>query len=80
MKKLLLLSLVLTLGVAQFTQSAPKKKTNQTDSKKMKAEIDRIEKRVNEISKNIEDYKKAEQMLDELEEKHLQTVTDLKLD
>ena len=46
----------------------------------MKEEIDRIEKRVNEINKNIEDYKTAEIKLDELDEKYSQTMKDLRLE
>ena len=46
----------------------------------MKEEIDRIEKRVNEINKNIEDYKAAEIKLDELDEKYSQTMKDLRLE
>ena len=46
----------------------------------MQEEIDRIEKRVNEINKNIEDYKVNEVKLDELEEKYSGTVKDLRLD
>ena len=45
----------------------------------MQAEIDRIEKRVNEINNNIEAYKENEKKLDDLEEKYEETVTDLRL-
>ena len=45
----------------------------------MQAEIDRIEKRVNEINNNIEAYKENEKKLDELEVKYEETVTDLRL-
>ena len=61
--------------------SAPKvRKVKKTESQKMKEEIDRIEKRVNEINKNIEDYKAAEIKLDELDEKYSQTMKDLRLE
>lgn len=73
--------LLLVLFGAQLSTAAPKiKRGKKTESQKMKEEIDRIEKRVNEINKNIEDYKINEVKLDELEEKYSETVRDLRLD
>jgi uncharacterized protein YlxW (UPF0749 family) len=79
MKKIILFGII-GLFISQVPLSAPKSKGRKmTESQKMKAEIDRIEKRVNEINKNIEDYKENEIKLDELEEKYEETVTDLRL-
>ena len=81
MKKVIILSVLLIFSAGQISLSAPKtRKVKKSESQKMKAEIDRIEKRVNEINKNIEDYKVNEVKLDELEEKHSETVRDLRLD
>ena len=81
MKKVIILSVLLIFSAGQISLSAPKvRKVKKTESQKMKEEIDRIEKRVNEINKNIEDYKVNEVKLDELEEKHSETVRDLRLD
>ena len=81
MKKRASVFLLLVLFGAQLSTAAPKiKRGKKTESQKMKEEIDRIEKRVNEINKNIEDYKINEVKLDELEEKYSETVRDLRLD
>lgn len=81
MKKVIILSALLIFSAGQISLSAPKvRKVKKTESQKMKEEIDRIEKRVNEINKNIEDYKVNEVKLDELEEKYSGTVKDLRLD
>ncbi len=81
MKKRASMFLLLVLFGAQLSTAAPKiKRGKKTESQKMKEEIDRIEKRVNEINKNIEDYKINEVKLDELEEKYSETVRDLRLD
>ena len=81
MKKRASMFLLLVLFGAQLSTAAPKiKRGKKTESQKMKEEIDRIEKRVNEINKNIEDYKVNEVKLDELEEKYSETVRDLRLD
>ena len=81
MKKVIILSALLIFSAGQVSLSAPKvRKVKKTESQKMKEEIDRIEKRVNEINKNIEDYKINEVKLDELEEKYSETVRDLRLD
>ena len=81
MKKVIILSVLLIFSAGQISLSAPKaRKVKKSESQKMKSEIDRIEKRVNEINKNIEDYKVNEVKLDELEEKHSETVRDLRLD
>ena len=81
MKKRAAVFLLLTLFSTQLLTAAPKiKKGKKTESQKMKEEIDRIEKRVNEINKNIEDYKVNEAKLDELEEKYSETIKDLRLD
>ena len=81
MKKRASWLLLLALFSVQLPIAAPKIKSGKkTESQKMKEEIDRIEKRVNEINKNIEDYKVNEVKLDELEEKHSETVRDLRLD
>lgn len=79
MKKIILLG-ILSLFLSQAYMAAPKTKgRKQTESQKMKAEIDRIEKRVNEINNNIEQYKENERKLDELEIKYEETATDLRL-
>ena len=81
MKKIIMLSILLIFSAGQTSLSAPKiRKAKKTESQKMQAEIDRIEKRVNEINKNIEDYKVSEIKLDELEEKYSQTMKDLRLE
>jgi gas vesicle protein len=81
MKKLLWMFLLLTLFSTQILMSAPKRgRVKKTESQKMKEEIDRIEKRVNKINKNIEDYKANEVKLDMLEEKYDETIKDLRLD
>ena len=81
MKKRASMFLLLVLFGAPLSTAAPKiKRGKKTESQKMKEEIDRIEKRVNEINKNIEDYKINEVKLDELEEKYSETVRDLRLD
>ena len=81
MKKRTAIFLLLVLFSTQLLTAAPKiKKGKKTESRKMKEEIDRIEKRVNEINKNIEDYKINEIKLDELEEKYSETRRDLRLD
>ena len=81
MKKVIILSALLIFSAGQVSLSAPKvRKVKKTESQKMKEEIDRIEKRVNEINKNIEDYKTAEIKLDELDEKYSQTMKDLRLE
>ena len=81
MKKRASMFLLLVLFGAQLSTAAPKiKRGKKTESQKMQEEIDRIEKRVNEINKNIEDYKVNEVKLDELEEKYSGTVKDLRLD
>ena len=81
MKKRAAVFLLLTLFSTRLLTAAPKiKKGKKTESQKMKEEIDRIEKRVNEINKNIEDYKTNEVKLDELEEKYAETMKDLRLD
>ena len=81
MKKRVSVFLLLVLFSAQLSIAAPKiRRGKKTESQKMKEEIDRIEKRVNEINKNIEDYKVNEVKLDELEEKYSGTVKDLRLD
>ena len=73
--------LLLVLFGTQLSIAAPKiKRGKKTESQKMQEEIDRIEKRVNEINKNIEDYKTAEIKLDELDEKYSQTMKDLRLE
>ena len=80
MKKMIL-PLLMCLFVSHGLLAAPKLKSGKkTESQKMQAEIDRIEKRVNEINKNIEDYKVSEIKLDELEEKYSQTMKDLRLE
>ena len=81
MKKRASVFLLLVLFGRQLSIAAPKiKRGKKTESQKMQEEIDRIEKRVNEINKNIEDYKVNEVKLDELEEKYSGTVKDLRLD
>ena len=81
MKKIIMLSILLIFSTGQISLSAPKaRKVKKTESQKMKEEVDRIEKRVNEINKNIEDYKAAEIKLDELEEKYSQTMKDIRLE
>lgn len=81
MRKLAGVFLLLSVFGIQLSTAAPKRgKAGMTESQKMKKEIDRIEKRVNEINKNIEDYKSNEVKLDELEEKHAETMRDLRLD
>ena len=81
MKKIIMLSVLLIFSAGQISLSAPKaRKVKKSESQKMKSEIDRIEKRVNEINKNIEDYKTAEIKLDELDEKYSQTMKDLRLE
>ena len=81
MKKVIILSALLIFSAGQVSLSAPKvRKVKKTESQKMKEEIDRIEKRVHEINKNIEDYKINEIKLDELEEKYSETRRDLRLD
>ena len=81
MKKVIILSALLIFSAGQISLSAPKvRKVKKTESQNMKEEIDRIEKRVNEINKNIEDYKTAEIKLDELDEKYSQTMKDLRLE
>ena len=81
MKKRASMFLLLVLFGAKLSTAAPKiKRGKKTESQKMQEEIDRIEKRVNEINKNIEDYKVNEVKLDELEEKYSGTVKDLRLD
>ena len=81
MKKRESVFLLLVLFGTQLSTAAPKiKRGKKTESQKMKEEIDRIEKRVNEINKNIEDYKVNEVKLNELEEKYSETVRDLRLD
>ena len=81
MKKRASMFLLLVLFGAQLSTAAPKiKRGKKTESQKMQEEIDRIEKRVNEINKNIEDYKAAEIKLDELDEKYSQTMKDLRLE
>ena len=81
MRKLAGVFLLLSVFGIQLSTAAPKRgKSGMTESQKMKKEIDRIEKRVNEINKNIEDYKSNEVKLDELEEKHAETMRDLRLD
>ena len=81
MKKRVSVFLLLVLFGTQLSIAAPKiKRGKKTESQKMQEEIDRIEKRVNEINKNIEDYKVNEVKLDELEEKYSGTVKDLRLD
>ena len=79
MKKIIL-PLILVLLISQGVCAAPKvKRGKKSESQKMQAEIDRIEKRVNEINNNIEAYKENEKKLDELEEKYEEKVTDLRL-
>lgn len=79
MKKIIL-PLILGLFISHGLLGAPKlKRGKKTESQKMKLEIDRIEKRVNEINKNIETYKENEKKLDDLEIKYEETVTDLRL-
>ena len=79
MKKMIL-PLLMCLFVSHGLLAAPKLKSGKkTESQKMQAEIDRIEKRVNEINSNIEAYKENEKKLDELEVKYEETVTDLRL-
>ena len=81
MKKVIILSVLLIFSAGQISLSAPKtRKVKKSESQKMKSEIDRIEKRVNEINKNIEDYKAAEIKLDELDEKYSHTMKDLRLE
>ena len=81
MKKRASVFLLLVLFGTQLSIAAPKiKRGKKTESQKMQEEIDRIEKRVNEINKNIEDYKAAEIKLDELDEKYSQTLKDLRLE
>ena len=81
MKKIASVFLLLVLFGTQLSIAAPKiKRGKKTESQKMQEEIDRIEKRVNEINKNIEDYKTAEIKLDELDEKYSQTMKDLRLE
>ena len=77
----IILPVIICLFISQGLLAAPKLKSGKkTESQKMQAEIDRIEKRVNEINKNIEDYKVSEIKLDELEEKYSQTMKDLRLE
>ena len=79
MKKIIL-PVIIGLFISQGLLAAPKLKSGKkTESQKMQAEIDRIEKRVNEINNNIEAYKENEKKLDDLEEKYEETVTDLRL-
>ena len=81
MKKRASVFLLLVLFGTKLSIAAPKiKRGKKTESQKMQEEIDRIEKRVNEINKNIEDYKTAEIKLDELDEKYSQTMKDLRLE
>ena len=81
MKRRASVFLLLVLFGTQLSIAAPKiKRGKKTESQKMQEEIDRIEKRVNEINKNIEDYKTAEIKLDELDEKYSQTMKDLRLE
>ena len=81
MKKRVSVFLLLVLFSAQLSIAAPKiRRGKKTESQKMKEEIDRIEKRVNEINKNIEDYKVNEVKLEKLEEKYSETMRDLRLD
>ncbi len=79
MKKIIL-PLLMCLFASHGLLAGPKLKSGKkTESQKMQAEIDRIEKRVNEINNNIEAYKENEKKLDDLEEKYEETVTDLRL-
>ena len=81
MKKRASVFLLLVLFGTQLSIAAPKiKRGKKTESHKMQEAIDRIEKRVNEINKNIEDDKAAEIKLDELDEKYSQTMKDLRLE
>ena len=58
--------------------AAPKtRNVKKTESQKMADEINRIDKRVQEIQKNIETYKVNEEKLDELEKKFEETKADL---
>ena len=58
--------------------AAPKSRSvKKTESQKMADEINRIDKRVQEIQKNIETYKVNEEKLDELEKKFEETKADL---
>ena len=76
MKKIMLGSTVLILLTGNILISAPKN-IKKTESQKMADEINRIEKRVQEIQKDIETYKTNEEKLDELEKKFEETKADL---
>ncbi len=76
MKKIMLGSAVLILLTGNTLISAPKN-IKKTESQKMADEINRIEKRVQEIQKDIETYKTNEEKLDELEKKFEETKADL---
>lgn len=76
MKKIMLGSTVLILLTGNILISAPKN-VKKTESQKMADEINRIEKRVQEIQKDIETYKTNEEKLDELEKKFEETKADL---
>ena len=69
-------STVLILLTGNILISAPKN-VKKTESQKMADEINRIEKRVQEIQKDIETYKTNEEKLDELEKKFEETKADL---
>ena len=76
MKKIMLGSTVLILLTGNILISAPKN-VKKTESQKMADEINRIEKRVQEIQKDIETYTTNEEKLDELEKKFEETKADL---
>ena len=76
MKKIMLGSAVLILLTGNILISAPRN-VKKTESQKMADEINRIEKRVQEIQKDIETYKTNEEKLDELEKKFEETKADL---
>ena len=76
MKKIMSGSVVLILLTGNILISAPRN-VKKTESQKMADEINRIEKRVQEIQKDIETYKTNEEKLDELEKKFEETKADL---
>lgn len=79
MKKIMLTGMAISVFLTgNILIAAPKSKNiKKTESQKMADEIDRIDKRVQEIKKNLEAYKTNEEKLDELEKKFEETKADL---